>query len=251
MATPSLPSTSTPKGGKLEVWGAVRPASFAKLDTGQAQIVEIQFQAGSRGAWQVLDTVAIANSRGYFDAARISLVFPRRHGLTFDASYWFSKALDLGGNYTNPDFYGAFGPDNLTERFERKVPLPTRARGRAHYEAVDLSEYLTGDGAGRRGVFLLTVQGYDPSTERKSNPARSAPRAADGEDENEGETDDETASPGTTDPGQWTDKRLVLVTDLGILVKKALDGSQDAFVQSIHTGTPAGVRLEVTVTKPP
>jgi hypothetical protein len=63
-----LPSTSTRKGRKLAVWGAVRPAPFAKLDTGRAQSVQIQFQPGSHGAWQVLDTVAIANSRGYFDA---------------------------------------------------------------------------------------------------------------------------------------------------------------------------------------
>src|SRR5204863_2812857 len=36
--------------------------------------------------------------------------------------------------------------------------------------------------------------------------------------------------------GRYSDRRLVLVTDLGILVKKALDGAQDVFVQSIHSG---------------
>lgn len=40
-------------------------------------------------------------SRGYFDAARVSLVVPRWHGVAMDASYWFSKALDLGSSYTN------------------------------------------------------------------------------------------------------------------------------------------------------
>ncbi|MDX2030702.1 MAG: TonB-dependent receptor [Blastocatellia bacterium] len=40
-------------------------------------------------------------SRGYFDAARVSLVLPRWHGLTIDGSYWFSKAMDLGSSYTN------------------------------------------------------------------------------------------------------------------------------------------------------
>jgi hypothetical protein len=40
-------------------------------------------------------------SRGYFDAARVSLVVPRWRGLSLDASYWFSKAIDLGSNYTN------------------------------------------------------------------------------------------------------------------------------------------------------
>jgi hypothetical protein len=40
-------------------------------------------------------------SRGYFDAARASLIVPRWRGLSLDASYWFSKAIDLGAGYTN------------------------------------------------------------------------------------------------------------------------------------------------------
>ena len=40
-------------------------------------------------------------SSGYFDAGRVSLVVPRWRGLSLDASYWWSKALDLGSSYTN------------------------------------------------------------------------------------------------------------------------------------------------------
>ncbi len=40
-------------------------------------------------------------SRGYFDAAKVTLTVPRWRGLTAEVSYWFSKALDLGSNYTN------------------------------------------------------------------------------------------------------------------------------------------------------
>ena len=72
------------------------------------------------------------------------------------------------GNFANPEFYDRFGPDNLVERFERKVPLPNLERGRAHYEAVDMGEYLKGEGAERRGVFLLTVSGYDPKAEERA-----------------------------------------------------------------------------------
>ncbi len=43
----------------------------------------------------------VNGSRGYFDAARVSLILPGWHGLAVDASYWFSKALDLGTSYTN------------------------------------------------------------------------------------------------------------------------------------------------------
>lgn len=40
-------------------------------------------------------------SRGFFDAGRISLVVPSWKGLSLDASYWLSKAMDLGSSYTN------------------------------------------------------------------------------------------------------------------------------------------------------
>jgi hypothetical protein len=62
-----LPTTSTRAGRTLEIWGAVRPAGYAKLDTGQAQSVQIQFQRGSTGTWQTINTVAITNPRGYID----------------------------------------------------------------------------------------------------------------------------------------------------------------------------------------
>jgi hypothetical protein len=41
------------------------------------------------------------SSRAYFDAARVSLILPDWHGLSVDAAYWFSKAIDLGAGYTN------------------------------------------------------------------------------------------------------------------------------------------------------
>ena len=48
------------------------------------------------------DVRRIANgSRGYFDAARASVVLNRWRGITIDASYWWSKAIDLGASYTN------------------------------------------------------------------------------------------------------------------------------------------------------
>jgi len=40
-------------------------------------------------------------SRGYYDAARVSAVLPRWRGVSMEAAYWFSKAMDLGSAYTN------------------------------------------------------------------------------------------------------------------------------------------------------
>ena len=41
------------------------------------------------------------SSRAYFDSGRATLQIPGWHGLTGDASYWLSKAIDTGGSYTN------------------------------------------------------------------------------------------------------------------------------------------------------
>ncbi len=40
-------------------------------------------------------------SRGYFDAGRATLRVPGWAGLNLEASYWWSKAIDLGGSYLN------------------------------------------------------------------------------------------------------------------------------------------------------
>ena len=149
------------------------------------------------------------------------------------------------GNFANPEFYGQFGPDNLIERFERKTPLPRMERGRAHYEAIDLAEYLKGDGAERRGVFLLTVSGYDPKAEEREARAKARNQRQPGEAPQEeleqgGECEGDCSSQPDSEaaPEDRTDKRLVLVTDLGIVVKKSMDGSQDVYIQSIYTGNP-------------
>ena len=156
------------------------------------------------------------------------------------------------GSFATPEFYDRFGPDNLTERFERKVPLPGLERGRAHYEAVDMGEYLKGEGAERRGVFLLTVSGYDPKAEERAGknakaterrPGEAPPEAdAEGECADCGEPPDRAAAAEINK----VDKRLVLVTDLGIVVKKSQDGSQDVYIQSIYTGKPVdGASVEI------
>lgn len=40
-------------------------------------------------------------SFAWYDAARLTLILPRWRGLSAEASYWFSKALDLGANYSD------------------------------------------------------------------------------------------------------------------------------------------------------
>jgi hypothetical protein len=85
-----LPATTTRRGHALEVWGCVRPARYAILDTGLAQTAKVQFLGqGSSGAVTTLATVSIARAMDcYFD---LHLKFPAsgtvRLAYTYPASW--------------------------------------------------------------------------------------------------------------------------------------------------------------------
>jgi alpha-2-macroglobulin len=149
------------------------------------------------------------------------------------------------GEFAKPEFYNGITPDNLTERFEKTVTLSLRP-GKAHYETVDFGAYLKADVADRRGVFLLSVTGFDPKA-KVGDQKEEAETAQQRAQNNNGENNEGDVSPEERAEALLkTDKRLVLVTDIGILVKKGLDGSRDVFVQSIATGQPvAAANVEV------
>jgi hypothetical protein len=63
-----LPTTTARSSRQsLEVWGCLRPAHYAQLDTGRPQQVQIQYQRGFHGAFTTRRTVTVNSSRGYFD----------------------------------------------------------------------------------------------------------------------------------------------------------------------------------------
>jgi uncharacterized protein YfaS (alpha-2-macroglobulin family) len=131
--------------------------------------------------------------------------------------------------YDRPQFRNwNFDEKNLVEVFTDVVRLPALDPREPQYTTLDVGRYLNREGAGRQGIFLLTVEAWDPVKSRVIHPDYSGCGF-----------DCDTAV--TT-----TDKRLVVVTDLGLLVKKALDGSQDVFLQSVTSGDPvAGATVEV------
>ncbi len=89
-----LPVTSARAGQKIEIWGGVRPAGYARLDTGKAQSAQIQFQADGHGAWQTIDIVAIANPKGYID---IRLALPTSGSVRLAWAYPAGDPLLRGG----------------------------------------------------------------------------------------------------------------------------------------------------------
>ncbi len=93
-----LPVTSTRRGRSLEVWGCVRPAHYATLDSGATQSVQIQFQRGSSGPFVTLRTVAVTDPQGYFD---VRIAFPSSGSVRLA---WAYPARDpqLASGYVDP-----------------------------------------------------------------------------------------------------------------------------------------------------
>lgn len=131
------------------------------------------------------------------------------------------------GDYETPQFHHwTFDSANITERFARTVDLPAAPAGQAQYQALDLTEYLASDANERRGIFMLKVQAWDPANDQPLEHTSEQWNAA--------------------RQGQLTDARVLVVTDLGLLVKRSVDGTHDVFVQSISTGEPlSDVSVEI------
>lgn len=120
------------------------------------------------------------------------------------------------GDYARPTF-DSISEDSLVEREETRLRFPPLGSAgnnpaKTRFEGIDLSKFLA---EGRKGVFLLSLR--DLSDYDAAKPAS------------------ETLA---DDAGSEQDRRLVVLTDLGVLAKKSLDGSRDVFVQSIRSGEP-------------
>lgn len=166
------------------------------------------------------------------------------------------------GNFSHPQLQGDFDENQIVERHVELGIVPGNDPAKATYTGVDLGKYLAD---GKRGVFWLHLSGYDPAAARRaaSRADRACAQAKQELAKPAGATSAAPASAASTsDAGLYacrhddegfgamygapTDDRLIVVTDLGMLVKKADDGSQDVFVQSIHGGQPvAGATVAV------
>jgi alpha-2-macroglobulin len=150
---------------------------------------------------------------------KVSVVARDIEGIRFEVGRVVSGQINhlvtqSSGHFRSPQFVNwNFNADNITERFTETRTLQKVPAGKSQYAGFDLSPYLSPAAGQRRGLFFLRAESWNPQTKNTTGAQ---------------------------------DSRLILVTDLGLLVKDNADGSHDVFVQSIAGGHPvAGARVEV------
>lgn len=112
------------------------------------------------------------------------------------------------GDFNNPYFINpSFNQQNISQIFSETQQFDASDFTKQQYTALDLAKYLSNETnqSGPNGLFLLQATGWD----NQNNVAL-----------------DVKAS------------RMILITDLGLLVKDNTDGTHDVFVESITQGTP-------------
>lgn len=122
-----------------------------------------------------------------------------------------------------PSFYG-MDEDSLIESFSQVVYLPELQPGQSHFEGIDLSQYFTPE---KHGVFHIYLREMNLRPEFEAMTRSEITEAQLSE-------------------GSKTDHRMIVLSDLGALVKTSLDQSRHVFVQQLHDGAPAaGVEVDV------
>jgi hypothetical protein len=66
-----LPVTRFSSGQAIAVWGCVRPARSARLDTGAVQHVQIEFRMAGSARFKVVSKVALTDPYGYFEVRQV------------------------------------------------------------------------------------------------------------------------------------------------------------------------------------
>jgi hypothetical protein len=117
-----------------------------------------------------------------------------------------------GGDISQPYFFNYnFDESNIGSRHEKTFSLVNSHAKQANYLALELKPYLAQAGM---GVFFIQLSEFDPSRPKRE--------------------------------GRELDKRVILVTDLGLLVKHNADTTQQVFVMSVADGKPVvGAKVEL------
>ncbi len=153
------------------------------------------------------------------------------------------------GRFEAPEFSGEFGMANIARFHSSVQSIAKKGDHEASYSAFDFAPALAradaNDPEPSRGLFYMQVEGVRRRTAEDGEANKDDPDAkwialsATGKDVSWQDASDNKAA----------DARFILVTDLGLLVKRNADGTRDVFVQSYKGRAPiAGVRLTALAT---
>jgi uncharacterized protein YfaS (alpha-2-macroglobulin family) len=120
------------------------------------------------------------------------------------------------GDLTNIQFRNYnFSQDNIVENYSEYRDLEVTRPEESNFFAFDFTKYMSKGtpGKARNGIFFFEVKSERTYTKNYGNKS---------------------------------DKRLIIVSDLGVLVKESANNKRDVFVQSIASGLPvAGAKVQV------
>ena len=141
------------------------------------------------------------------------------------------------GNFQNPYFRNySFGEDNLGKVYYQTILIDGQDSSKANYTALDFRKLIQ-DRDDSKGLFFLEIS---EQKEDQTTPQRLAQKGPDYQQQQSRWQDQKRSGQAVQD------RRFVLITDLGILVKDNSDGTHEVFVQSIKTGMPvAGAEVRV------
>ncbi len=162
------------------------------------------------------------------------------------------KATDLhhlvyvsSGKFGHPNLETSFTFDDMAQPYEFREELPEGPSGKPAYTSVDFSKFLSTAKDLPRGLFFLEVKEWlPPGTEAESQSEESEGESS---ESYEGECGEDGESCGSSESRALDrDSRLVLLTDLGLVVKRALDGSDTVYVASFRKGEPvSGAKVQL------
>jgi uncharacterized protein YfaS (alpha-2-macroglobulin family) len=160
------------------------------------------------------------------------------------------------GSFELPDFSGGFGFENVSDYEQSVQPILKAGDYSLNHSSFDFAPLLEARQPGAApaaGLFYLTVEGVRPrapedgeaaagSADRDWLPLRTDHRR--GWNDHDGYSDHMAMGYPVGDRPQ--DRRFILVTDLGLIMKEAADGSRMIYVQSFAARGPVEA-VEISV----
>ena len=205
-----------PAGGNI----VARVAAGAKAVGGYRLVEEEKEFLFSAGISPEIDVTVPGGLLALSGEKKISIKSRRLAAAQIDVCRVFPGEVNhlvsqTGGDFSSPQFRSwRFNENDISLISSEIIPIGGQGDASAKYLAFDLAGKLKKiEPRMSGGIFLLRLAGWDPVNKRKAGASS---------------------------------RRLVLVTDLGMIVKKCADGRREIFIQSLATGAPvAGVSVAI------